>query len=129
MIAIELQLDREKVLICNCHRPPHKGVIEFCADIESVIKNATPEFKSFIFLGEIVEILSFGLKIRLQLKVEQLKQCLIHFYLISSSTSQPALWVLATHALIIYLLITTISYQKWESGLKLPVITVLSMLV
>ncbi len=42
----------EKVLISNCIRPPDKDVIDFCADIESVIENATPEFKSFIFLGD-----------------------------------------------------------------------------
>ena len=52
IIAIELQLQHEKVLICNCYRPPHKDVIDFCADIEAVIENATPEFKSFIFLGD-----------------------------------------------------------------------------
>ncbi len=48
-----MQLWWEKVLICNYYRLPHKDVIEFCADIESVVENATPEFKSFIFLGDI----------------------------------------------------------------------------
>ncbi len=52
IIAIELQLQRKNVLICNIYRPPHKDVIYICADIESVIENATPEFKSFIFLGD-----------------------------------------------------------------------------
>ncbi len=47
-----MQLQLEKVLICNCYRPPHKDVIDFCADIESVDENATLECKSFIFLGD-----------------------------------------------------------------------------
>ncbi len=29
IIAIELQLQQEKVLICNCYWPPHKDVIDF----------------------------------------------------------------------------------------------------
>ncbi len=52
IIAIELQLQLECVLICNCYRPPHKDVIDFCGDIESIVENATPEFKSFIFLED-----------------------------------------------------------------------------
>ncbi len=39
-----MQLQWKKVLICNCYRPTHNDVRHFCADIESVVENATPQF-------------------------------------------------------------------------------------
>ncbi len=32
--------------------PPHKYIIDFTADIEHIVDNASPEFQSIIFLGD-----------------------------------------------------------------------------
>ncbi len=54
--------------MCNCYRPPCRDVIDLCANIESVVENAT--LNHFYFLDEIY---TFGLMIRLLHKIELLK--------------------------------------------------------
>lgn len=45
ILTVDVHIKREKVLVCNCYT-----VIEFCADIESIIDKPLPEFKHFIHL-------------------------------------------------------------------------------
>ena len=52
IIAVELNIKRQKVLICNCYRPPQKDVIDFCDDIENIVTSARQEFSSIIFMGD-----------------------------------------------------------------------------
>ena len=34
------------------YRPPHKDIIDFCADIDTILDKSTPEFHRHIFIGD-----------------------------------------------------------------------------
>jgi hypothetical protein len=52
IICIELCIKKLKILVCNCYRPQHRDMIDFCNDIESILEAASQSYQSFIFLGD-----------------------------------------------------------------------------
>ena len=51
IICTELQLHGVKVLISNVYRPPHKDMVDFCLDMESIIDKSA-ECQKHIFIGD-----------------------------------------------------------------------------
>ncbi len=52
IICVELCIKKVKILVCNCYRPQHRDMTEFCSDIESILDFASQDYQSFIFLGD-----------------------------------------------------------------------------
>ena len=52
IICVELRINSHKILICNCYRPQHRDIIDFCSDIESIIDAACHQYSSLIFMGD-----------------------------------------------------------------------------
>ena len=53
VICVELQLNKRKILICNCYRAPHFAMLDFCAILSTLVEENITEFKEIVFLGDI----------------------------------------------------------------------------
>ena len=53
IICVEIQVGVRKILVCNCYRPPHKDVIDFCSDIDDIIASASNSYDEIIFIGDV----------------------------------------------------------------------------
>ena len=53
VICVELQLNKRKILICNCYRVPHFAMLDFCAILSTLVEENITEFKEIVFLGDI----------------------------------------------------------------------------
>ncbi len=52
IICIEVRMKQKKVLICNCYRSPSSDIIDFCADVDSLIDKARDTYDDIIFIGD-----------------------------------------------------------------------------
>ncbi len=52
IIAVEIQSKFKKSLVCNCYRVQYYDIVDFCADIDTIVDHASHEFDDIIFLGD-----------------------------------------------------------------------------
>ena len=52
IICIELQLHNSKILICNCYRPPHDDIIDFCDMLDDIMTTTSGQYQNYIIMGD-----------------------------------------------------------------------------
>ena len=52
ILCVELQLNKRKILICNCYRAPHFTMLDFCAILSTLVEDNITEFKEIVFIGD-----------------------------------------------------------------------------
>ena len=52
MICVEIQSNNKKILVCNCYRVQYYSVIDFGADMETLMDRASSEFDGIYVMGD-----------------------------------------------------------------------------
>jgi len=52
IIAVEIQVSKCKLLICNCYRVQSYSITDFCNDIHTLLEMATPDFNGVVIMGD-----------------------------------------------------------------------------
>jgi len=52
IICIEVQLNKMKVLVCNCYRVQYYDVVDFGADIECIVDKASADYDGIYIMGD-----------------------------------------------------------------------------
>lgn len=52
IICVEVRTQQQKILICNCYRPQHRDIVDFCSDVNTIIDEAATYYNSVVFMGD-----------------------------------------------------------------------------